>query len=91
MSMSAARLEHVRLSALRYCAETGEIGYMERAILQDIRNEGLRELTESELRAEMQYLADKGLITAVSKALSPDLKRWRVTAAGRDFLAEQGL
>lgn len=43
-----------------------------------------------EIREEIQYLVDKGLLTQVDKVISPEIKAWRITAAGRDFLAEGG-
>lgn len=48
-------------------------------------------VSETEISAELQYLADKGLVAPVGKILSPELSRWRITAAGRDLLAELGL
>lgn len=41
--------------------------------------------------AELAYLADKGFTAAANKALSPENKHWRITASGRDYVAEQGL
>jgi DNA-binding PadR family transcriptional regulator len=43
------------------------------------------------VRLEVDYLADKGLVAAEAKVISPEVKRYRTTAAGRDFLAEAGL
>ena len=48
-------------------------------------------LAESqEIKDEVAYLVDKGLLVPVSKKVSPELKAWRITAEGRDFLAEEG-
>lgn len=44
-----------------------------------------------EVSAEMQYLSDKGLVKEEKALISPELKRWRITADGRDYLAEKGL
>ncbi len=44
----------------------------------------------ADVKSEMQYLEDKGFITATAKAISPENKTWRITAAGRDELAQQG-
>ena len=43
-----------------------------------------------EIKDEIAYLADKGLLAPVSKKVSPEIKAWRITAEGRDFLAEEG-
>ncbi len=43
------------------------------------------------VRSALSYLADKGLVADVPKPISPENKRWRITAAGTDTLAEAGL
>lgn len=48
-------------------------------------------VTDQELAAELDYLADKQLIAATAKLISPENKRWKITAPGRDALAEAGL
>lgn len=52
---------------------------------------GGHNVTEAEVVQEMLYLTDKGLAVEDNKTLSPEVKRWRITANGRDFLAEQQL
>ncbi len=47
--------------------------------------------TDAELDAELQYLADKGLVATAEKILSPENKRWRITADGRDHVAANPL
>ncbi len=41
-----------------------------------------------EINAELVYFADKGFVTAVQKAISPELTAWRITAEGRDWIAQ---
>jgi hypothetical protein len=48
-------------------------------------------LTEAEVESEMLYLTDKGLAEETTKILSPENQAWRITAAGRDFLATLGI
>jgi len=50
-----------------------------------------RGLDDSGLQAEIDYLVEKGFATPSGKALSPENKQWKITAAGRDFLAMEGL
>lgn len=50
---------------------------------------GFRKATDDEIRTELDYLTDKGLLALESKTVSPENKRWRLTAQGRDFLAEE--
>ncbi len=42
----------------------------------------------ADLQREVQYLEDKGYIVQVHKNLSPENRAWRITAAGRDYLAQ---
>jgi hypothetical protein len=86
--MTPSQREQIRLSVIRYCVASGQWGLMEAVLLQELRNEGLRALTRDDLSAELQYLADKDLIVSTDKLISPELKRWRATAAGRDVVAE---
>ncbi len=36
---------------------------------------------------ELDYLVDKGLLAEVPQTISPEVRAWRITATGRDFLA----
>jgi hypothetical protein len=89
--LNTEQREQARLSILRYCSSAEEFGLAESLLLQFLRSEGLRALTSAQLRAEIAYLADKGFLCAVTKFISPENRVWRVTATGRDFLAEQKL
>lgn len=37
---------------------------------------------------EIDYLRDKTFVEAVDKSVSPENRAWRITAAGRDYLAQ---
>lgn len=52
---------------------------------------GFPKLTDQELEAELQYLREKELAAIEQKIISPENKRWKITAKGRDALAEAGL
>lgn len=54
-----------------------------------LRSRSIR-VERDELEDEIAYLVDKGLLAPVPKKVSPELKAWRITADGRDFLAEEG-
>lgn len=41
-----------------------------------------------EIEKELAYLEDKGLIERVEKKISPENRMWRLTAEGRDYVAE---
>jgi hypothetical protein len=59
--------------------------------MQQARAEGRRDLVAEQVLDEMQYLVDRGLVTLAPKTISPENTAWRITASGRDFLAEQGV
>jgi hypothetical protein len=48
-------------------------------------------VTDAEVATELQYLWDKQLIAPIAKPISPENRMWRITATGRDYLAELGL
>ena len=52
---------------------------------------GFRQLADAEIAAEIDYLGDKGFVRPAEKSISPENKTWTITAAGRDFLALEGL
>ena len=89
--MTATEREQVRLSLLRYCAAADRFGLHVAFLLQAIRNEGFRVVDLAELERELEYLVEKGLVAAAEKPISPDLRTFRATAAGRDYLAARGI
>lgn len=87
--MNPTEREHIRLSLLRFLAENPtRWGFNLALLTQMARAEGRTGLEPQQVEAELLYLEDKGLITRCEKVLSPELRAWRITAAGRDFLAE---
>jgi len=87
--MTASQREQIRLSTLRYCQSADHYGLAAPLLLQFIRSEGFRKLTPDQLRAEIRYLEDKTFLATIPKPISPENPAWRITAAGRDFLATQ--
>jgi len=51
---------------------------------------GFRGLGAELASTELRYLRDKGFVKTPSKAISPENQTWRITAAGRDWLAANG-
>lgn len=90
-TMTKQQREQIRLSILRYCDCADEFGLGEPLLLQFIRSEGFRTLSAAKFHAEIVYLADKSFLAKVPKLISPENPAWRITAAGRDFFAEQDL
>lgn len=51
----------------------------------------MSDLAPSEVEREAAYLVDKGYIELQPLDISPQHKRWRITAAGIDWLREKGI
>lgn len=49
------------------------------------------EMNEAECNREADYLAGKGLVERIRDEADPSVKRWKITPAGVDYLAEKGL
>ena len=82
--------ELLRQRILGLLDAASSLGLREGSIHLQITAAGF-ETKPNEVAAEIVYLADKGFVTATDKPISPELKRWRITAAGRDYLATEGL
>lgn len=83
--------EQVRISTLRYAAGAAARGMNASLLVQFLRTEFRKDFKTEELEAEFEYLRQKGLLEPVGKSISPEVMVWRITAAGRDWLAEQRL
>lgn len=46
---------------------------------------------ENDLTTELDYLAEKGLLAATTSELASGLRRYRLSAKGRDYLESQRL
>ncbi len=87
--MNSQLREQLRLSLLRHLDANGtRYGMQEGYLLQLVRAEGLSVVTREDVGAELQYLEDKGLARPTLKLLSPELRAWQATAAGRDAFAQ---
>jgi hypothetical protein len=86
--MTKTQREQIRLSCLRYCVAARSMGLGTALLLQALHAEGLRKLEEEELREELLYMEEKGLLERKHKLISPENEIWSVTAFGRDFWAE---
>ena len=89
--MTAFQREQTRLSTLRYCEAALDMGLATSILLQALRAEGLGRLRMEQLREELRYLEEKGLLKRKFKLLSPENEIWQLTADGRDFLAQGDL
>ena len=85
-TMNAWQTEQFRRSLLRYLAEAAPYSMSEPLLLECLRCEGWRDAATA-LPRELDYLAGKALVEAALKLISPENRAWRITAAGRDFVA----
>ena len=85
--MTPAQRETLRQTILRHL-DASESALGEDLLVQMIKVEGFSALDKTALRMELQYLEDKGMVRPSEKQISPENRRWRITATGRDYRAE---
>ena len=90
MKNTPEQREQLRLSLLRFMEDNASTRGMSAALLMQMScSEGRSDLALNDVNFELRYLLDKKLIADVGKVISPELAAWRITAEGRDFLAQQ--
>jgi hypothetical protein len=82
--------ELFRENLIAQLACAGAIG-MKLAGLKLGARAGGHEISDKEMVDELDYLEGKGLVAPIDKLISPENRRWKITAAGRDFAAAHGL
>ncbi len=86
--MKPEERENLRKAILNVLdANATQLGLSQGAIRVLIVQFGLR-LEPEAIAPELLYLADKGLVVNAAKSLSPENRWWRITAEGRDFVAQ---
>jgi len=89
--MTAAQRELYRAALLRVLdANETQYGLSAMVLAVHVAVFGFRGLGAELATTELRYLQDKGLVNRPSKAISPENQTWRITAAGRDWLAQNG-
>ena len=88
--MNAKQRENLRILILT-ALDSSKPYAIELAALRPSLPPIFRAHDDSELRAEIDYLVEKGLAKPETKRISPENKQWTITAEGRDFLATEGL
>ena len=89
MKMDSQQTEDFRKAILNVLDQRGsdQFGLGVMAIQTFLVQFGFRGIEPGPVTTELQYLADKGLVSPVGKTISPENRCWRITANGRDFLA----
>jgi hypothetical protein len=89
MTLTNEQREQLRLSLMRFLeGNLTRYGLPTAVLLQMARSEGRTGLEKSQVEAELEYLAEKGLAAEALKGVSPENRNWRITAGGRDFVAQ---
>ncbi len=88
--MTTEQREMLRLSLLGIANSAAAYGITLEVFRVYLRARGFN-VTDDEIKPELQYLIDKGFLALCEKQISPENMHWRITAEGRDFLANQGL
>lgn len=84
--------EQLRLTTLRILATNPtEYGLSVNVVLALVQSQGHPGLSLNDLAAELLYLQEAELVSPVKKVISPEMRAWRITKSGRDFLAERGI
>lgn len=84
--MTAELTEQLRINLLNQAEAASQIGLTDSAYFQGARTQGYKVDLEA-VKTEVDYLVDKGFLARVPKAISPNLRKHRITAEGRDWLA----
>lgn len=89
--MSPAQLELYRIALLRVLeANETQYGLSAPVLAVHVAHFGFRGLGAEFVSTELRYLEDKGFVRPPRKAISPENQTWRITGAGRDWLAQNG-
>lgn len=89
--MNPQSRELFRVALLQQLAAVAPQSLPVPTLLTGVRLAGFPNATEEEAKAELDYLGDKNLVVIAPQTLSPENKRWKIRAEGRDLLAVQGL
>lgn len=89
--MNAADRELFRIALLRVLeANSTRFGLGVPAISLGMGAWGFKGASMDQIAMELRYLFDKGFVATLEKAVSPEIQSWRITANGRDWLAQNG-
>lgn len=89
--MTPEERERFRIALLQQLRAAAAVSLPLSTLVTGAKIAGFDQANDQIVRGELVYLLDKGLVTTADKAISPENKRWRITAAGIDTLAEAGL
>lgn len=84
--------ELLQIAILRVLDANGtKFGLAAEAIKLHVGPLGFQDVTKEKVETELEYLQGSGLVEVPPKIVNPNLRTWKRTAAGRNYLAERGL
>lgn len=88
--MTPEQRETFREDILRVLDEraSDRFGLGVKAVIAFLAQFGFRGASTADVTAELIYLMDKQFVAVVGKVISPENTSWRITAAGRDHIAQ---
>ena len=89
MNHSPEETQRLRINLLRQCKAASLLGQTLSALSVGARLEAF-DANEKRIDEECDHLADLGLLRLVEAKFSRDVKRYKLTAEGREWLAQQG-
>jgi hypothetical protein len=92
--MNPQEREQLRISLLRHLSRgrgLKRFGISTPLLLQLLRSEGMAWPDEETVEAELGYLTELKYVVVPEKVISPENRTWRLTAEGRNYVAERGL
>lgn len=87
--MNAESRENFRTALLRVLdANNTRFGLGLKALGHLVATYGFQSPNAKDVERELQYLEDKKFVAECMKGVSPENRAWRITAEGRDFVAQ---
>jgi hypothetical protein len=83
--------EQFRHALIRILAAAGAVGMKRASLKISLDTTGFDSASGADLDNELDYLAGKSFAGQMDKTISPEVARWKITAAGRDYAAREGL
>lgn len=82
--------EQFRQELIKQLAAIGPVGARAVQLKVGVKAAGFSP-TDAETDAALDYLQGKGFVTVKDQSVSPEVKRWKITASGVDYAAQEGL
>ena len=85
--MNPETLKLFRTNILLQLRAAGTLGLTSNELVVGAKSQGFADIDRETVEEELAYLSDKKHVEKLPKEISPEVESFRVTAAGRDYLA----